>query len=150
MWRNALETLERMKWRNAESGPLHLATVLDACIKAFDQSPDADDRKAANFVVSKLVASLTDSVDWMLKQRQQLRNDSPEAQAKCQEMTKQIIAGMDALSRHTHPNAQKSLQNLFEQVVYQPVLQRLSLLSSATTAPIIHDPQLEELYGFLG
>ena len=80
--------------------------------------------------------------------------ESPRTQAKCQEITKHIVAGMECLSRHTTACEREGLEALFDKIVYQPVLQRLNSLIAEADAvareAILRDGQLEELYGLLG
>ncbi|CAE7946794.1 MPK2 [Symbiodinium sp. KB8] len=144
LWQDALQTLQRLKHHHMQPGPLHIATVLDAC---------APDGSRSRSIVSKLVASLHESIGYMLQQREGINAmESPQTQAKCQEITKHVVAGMECLSRHTTACEREDLEALFDKVVYQPVLKRLNCLVAQTDAAareaILTDGQLEELYGF--
>ena len=146
LWQDALQTLQRLKHHHMQPGPLHIATVLDAC---------APDGSRSRSIVSKLVASLHESIGYMLQQREGINAmESPQTQAKCQEITKHVVAGMECLSRHTTACEREDLEALFDKVVYQPVLKRLNCLVAQTDAAareaILTDGQLEELYGLLG
>lgn len=153
-WQLAIRVLDDMREQNMQPGPLHVASVLEACT-----SPRSPDPPNPSISFSVLV-DLNSSVLQALNQRKDLSEafepDSDSLRVRCQEITKSAVAGLEALLRAKRKPQHKNALNmtetlqLFEEVIYQPVLSSLANLASESSdsiGSIPSDVRLEEQYG---
>ena len=130
-WQLALSLLDDMRDQEMQPGPLHLTSVLEAC----RASPDVPDTKTTS-----LWEELNSSVLGGLHERMALSDGSE----RCQELTKGLVAGIDALMRLSE-GPMETLK-LFEEVIYKPVLKSLRSLETEELS-LEGLERLEEQYG---
>ena len=159
VWPVALSVLDDMQKKQLQPGPLHFGSVLDAMPSKPGSRPKATGRYLENEmkvedqpradVTSRIINLLNLSVFDALHRRQSMDQNVPREH--CQEITKYIVAGVETLLRKVRSEEVAETLNLFREVVYQPVLLCLLLLSKAETQEdrtlALNNVRLEEQFG---